>query len=90
MRTSLHISVVGAYWRSISPRAILSFTRKYLLLMCLVRFELDHRPFFARRIVDWLSWCRMFEITSYPWASMKYSPYMMYVGRASRVEFLPM
>ena len=52
----------------------LVLNKKYLDLICLVLFELDHLPLFTRRIVDLLllSWYKMFCSTVYPCSSMKY------------------
>jgi hypothetical protein len=47
VNTSLHISLVGQCSISTSPWSIQSLMKKYLTLMCLVRFELDALPFFA-------------------------------------------
>ncbi len=46
--------------------------KKYLHLMCLVRLELEKDPLTSSRMVDWLSWKRMFCLMEYPWASTKY------------------
>jgi hypothetical protein len=46
--------------------------KKYLHLICLVHLELEKEPLTSSRMVDWLSWKRMFCSTEYPWALIKY------------------
>ena len=71
--TSSHISSVGQYSTNISPLLITSFTKKYLMLMCLVFFKLDFLPFSIRRMVLWLSWNIMLLSRVYPCPWIKYS-----------------
>ncbi len=72
VRILAHIISVGQYITSRSPSAILSGMKKYLHLMCLVCLELEKEPLTSSRMVDWLSWKRMFCSTEYSWASIKY------------------
>ena len=46
--------------------------KKYLHLICFVLLELEKDPLTSSRMVDWLSWNRMFCSTEYPWALIKY------------------
>jgi len=50
----------GQYLISRSHLAILSRMKKYLHFMCFVCLELDAGPLTSSRMVDWLSWNRMF------------------------------
>ena len=72
MKTSAHIISVGQYLTSRLQSAILLHMKKYLHLICLVCLELEKDPLTSSRMVDWLSWKRMFCLTEYPWASIKY------------------
>jgi hypothetical protein len=56
VKKSAIISWVGQYSTKTSPDAIRSMTKKYRILMCLVRFLLDARPCFSSSIELWLSW----------------------------------
>ena len=71
LSTSLHIFLVGQYLISTSPFLILSLTKKYRALMCLVLFDDENLPFTARLIVDRLSSKIIFCLMEYPWASIK-------------------
>ncbi len=71
VRTLAHIISVGQYITLRSPLAILSRMKKYLHLMCLVHLKLEKEPSTSSRMVDWLSWKRMFCSMEYPWASIK-------------------
>ena len=51
---------VGQYIILRSLSAILSQIKLYLHLMCFVCLELEKEPLTSSRMVDWLSWKRMF------------------------------
>jgi hypothetical protein len=72
VRILAHINSVGQYITLMSTLAILLQMKKYLHLMCLVCLELKKEPLTSSRMVDWLSWKRMFCSMEYPWASIKY------------------
>ena len=72
VRTSAHIVSAGQYLISRLPLAILLLMKKYLHFMCFVCLELDAGPLTSSRMVDWLSWKRMFSLTEFPCASMKF------------------
>ena len=56
VKKSANICKVGQYYTIASPLSTLSFTKKYLMLMCLEFSVHEFLPFFNMRIVLWLSW----------------------------------
>merc|ERR1712194_687509 len=70
--TSAHMSLVPLCWIDKSPWATLSVIKKNLFLMCLLFLPADILPFFARRMINLLSWYRRLLSIVYPCASMKY------------------
>ena len=63
------ISFVDLYSTLTSPYSTLSLTKKYLILMCLVRSDVDF-PFFTSSIVLMLSWYTVAASMEYPCAMM--------------------
>ena len=59
------MSSVGQYSTNNSVLSIRSFTKKYLMLICLVLLPLEAFPVFSNLIALWLSWNSLFS-TSYP------------------------
>ena len=50
------MSSVGQYSILSSPCLMRYVMKKYRMLMCLVRLELERFPLFSKSMEDWLSW----------------------------------
>ena len=64
---SATILLVWHYSNPMSLFSIRSWMKKYLILMCFFRIELDARPFFSVSIALMLSWYSVDFFTSKPW-----------------------
>ena len=64
VKKSATISSVAQYSVLSSHFLMRSVMKKYLMLRCLVRLELDALPLFSSRISDWLSWYITVELIS--------------------------
>ena len=67
-----YILSAGKCYISRSPCAAMFVTKKYLVLMCLFRLELDNLPFFSKSMALLLSCISLLCAILYPCASMNY------------------
>ena len=82
VKKSATISSVGQYTTVALPCLMLSVTKKYFILMCLVFFPNNRLPLFSRSIALWLSWKITLSVTKYPCAWIKFQTHRI-MPRAS-------
>ena len=72
---SAHILSTGKCSISRSPCPALSMTKRYFLVICLVRLDLDNLPLFSKSMELLFSYISLLCVILYPCDSMKYPDY---------------